>query len=458
MGIHFDLTQGPVGPLIRQVAVPASIGLIFNTMFNVVDTYWGGQLSTQALAALSLSFPVFFIIIAVGQGMAVGTTALIGSALGKKNPDQARLYFLQAIVLSIALSVVLTFLGLIISPLLFSILGAEDIYLDICLQYMNIIFLGSIFFVLNYVVNSLLNARGDTRPFRNFLIAGSLLNIGLDPWFIYGGFGMPAMGIAGIALATVLIQAVGFVYLLKKCLDTGLLSKTDTKTLIPQPALLAEIAYQGLPASCNMATIGIGIFVITYFFSLFGKTPVAAYGVATRIEQIILLPSLGLNIATLSLVAQNCGAGRYDRIREAMRLALRYGFYIMIIGTGIVFSFAEPLVQAFTNDPAVIAIGTDYLHIMAFLLYAYVVLFVHVAALQGMKMPLFAIYIGIFRQLIAPCLLFYLFAIVLDFKLPGIWWSIFAINWLSAGIAFYYARHVLAGQYGCNEPERTHTE
>ncbi|WP_027182709.1 MATE family efflux transporter [Desulfovibrio inopinatus] len=454
MKISFDLTQGSVGPLIRQVAIPASIGFFFNTMFNVVDTYWGGQLSTQSLAALSLSFPVYFIIIAVAQGMAVGATALIGAALGKNDPSQARLYFLQAVMFSALLGIGLTFLGLIVAPSLFGILGATGEYLDICLDYMNVIFFGAVFFVLNFVVNSLLNARGDTRPFRNFLIVGSILNIGLDPWFIYGGFGLPAMGIAGIALATILIQALGLLYLVKKCFDSGLLEHIHLKRLLPKPAIITEIAYQGLPASCNFATIGIGIFVITYFFSLFGKAPVAAYGVATRIEQIILLPSIGLNIATLSIVAQNCGAGRYDRIHETLNTALRYGFVIMALGTAIVFFFANPLVTLFTDDPAVIDIGTDYLRVMAFLLYAYVVLFVHVAALQGMKLPMFAIYIGLFRQLLAPAALFSLFAVALDFRLPGIWWSVFVINWLSAGISFFYARRVLNAQRGCTEKKQ----
>jgi putative MATE family efflux protein len=434
------LTTKPVPTLIREIAVPASVGFFFNTMFNAVDTWWGGQISTQALAALSLSFPVFFILIATGSGLASGTTALIGTALGKGDRKEAETFAAQGISCGLIVSVVLTAFGLAGSRTLFVFLGASGEYLRICLAYMNVIFAGSLFFIVNYMFSAILTALGDTKPFRNFLIAGCLLNVALDPWFIHGGFGVPPMSFAGIALATVLIQAMGCLYLFSRVRHTALMAACTLSGLRPHLASYREIARQGVPAAANLFTIGIGIFVITYFVSGFGKEAVAAYGAAMRIEQIILLPTIGLSTATLAIVAQNSGAGLIERMAETVRAALRYGGLLMLFGTAVLFLFAKPLMAVFTDDPTVIDFGHSYLKISAFVLYAYVLLSVDVAALQGMRKPMFALWIGLWRQIVAPAAVFWLLTQMLGFGLTGIWWGIFGINWSAAVAAWIYAR------------------
>ncbi|THB69278.1 MAG: MATE family efflux transporter [Desulfovibrio sp.] len=434
-----DLTTGPIPGLIRKVAVPASVGFFFYTMYNVVDTFFAGEISTTAIAALSLAFPVFFIILSVGSGLSVGGTALIANALGEGDKDQARKIAIQGLSFGIIAALVLTIVGLSLAPPLFRLLGASEEYLSICLDYMNVIFCGSVFFLVVYMTNSVLQAQGDTKTFRNFLILGCVLNCGLDPWFIYGGLGVPAMGISGIALATVLIQAVGCCYLLWRACRSGLLSLRYPKEFIPNGRAFLEIAKQGLPAAVNYMTIGLGIFVITYFLSWFGETAVAAYGIATRVEQIVLMPTIGLNIATLSIVAQNNGAGHLDRIRETVLASLKYGALIMSLGTILVFCFAETMMAVFSDDPAVIGAGSDYLRIAAFVLYAYVVLFVITASLQGVKKPMYAIWIGLYRQIAMPMAVMYLLTRVLDVGLDGIWWAIFTITWSAVVVTVAYA-------------------
>jgi Na+-driven multidrug efflux pump len=187
-------------------------------------------------------------------------------------------------------------------------------------------------------------------------------------------------------------------------------------------------------------TIAAGIFVITYFASKFGQTVVAAYGAAVRIEQIVLLPALGLNVASLTLSAQNNGAKRFDRIKETVNTSLLYGAIIMGVGAVLVFFLAPYLMNIFTDDPEVISVGKLYLRIDALVLYAYVVLFIHISALQGMKKPLFAVIIGIYRQVVAPVSVFYLLAITAGMGARGIWWGICIVTWSAALIAFFYAR------------------
>jgi putative MATE family efflux protein len=406
--MHETLTTQPIPALIRQIAVPASVGFFFNTLFNAVDTWWGGRISTQALAALSLSLPVFFLIIAIGSGLGAGTTALIGTALGRGDRQKAAIFAVQGISFGLAISVLLTLLGLAAARPLFAILGASGEYLDIGIAYMNVIFAGTLFFIVNYMLAAILNALGDTKPFRNFLIGGCLLNAGFDPWFIYGGFGLPSLGFAGIALATILVQALGCIYLCSKVRRTSFMAVCRLGGLRPNLAAYREIARQGIPAAANLFTMGLGIFVITYFVSAFGKAAVAAYGAAMRIEQIMLLPTIGLSTATLTLVAQNCGARLPERMRATVKTALAYGAAIMLAGTLLVFSLAGPLMALFTDDAAVIAIGRSYLKISAFILYAYVVLSIGVSALQGIKKPLFGLGIGLWRQIVAPIAVFWL--------------------------------------------------
>jgi putative MATE family efflux protein len=427
-----DLVKDPIPRLIRQIALPASIGFFFNTMYNIVDTFFAGLHSTDALAALAASFPIFFIIIALGSGIGQGATALIANAVGEDDLDRAHRVSLQAVSFGVLFSIVLTLFGLVSAPVLFRFLGAEDRYLSLALAYMNTILLGTVFFLLQSSLNATLNALGDTRTFRNVLVVGSVLNVGLDPWFMFGGWGLPAMGIRGIALATVLIQAGASVYLLYRVRHTRIWCGWRWSWLKPDRAHYRDIAAQGLPASLNMMTVALGIFIITWFIGRFSREGVAAYGIATRIEQIFLLPTIGLNIAILSLAGQNNGARRFDRIREAYRTSLGYGL-VMMLGAGVVVYFAGGRMMAwFTTDATVIGIGASYLRVAAITLCSYVILFQTVYLLQGLKKPIYGLWVGLYRQLVAPCLVFWLLAFRLEWKLAGIWWGIFLVTWSAA--------------------------
>jgi putative MATE family efflux protein len=438
-----DLTVGPIPKLIKQISIPICIGFFFNTMFNVVDTYFGGQISTTALAALSLTFPVYFLLIIFDSGISTGTTAVIANALGAKDFEGAKKYAAQSISFALIVSVIVTILGLSLAPSLLKILGAQGEYLSLALQFIDVIFWGSIFFLLISVFNSLLQARGDTKTLRNFLIAGFVLNVILDPWLLYGGLGVPALGLRGVALATVIVQIIGSIYILFRARQTGLISKQTFRELWPEKKAFMEIVKQAVPASLNLLTIGVGLFVITYFIAIFGQSAVAAYGIATRVEQIVLLPTIGLTIACLSIIGQNNGAKNYTRIRETLFTCIRYGLIIMAIGTVLVFVLAKYIMLFFTKDMAVVTIGTQYLHIAAFIFLAYAILFITVSALQGMKRPMYAVWIGIYRQILAPIIIFYVLVRVFHLGLYGVWWGIFAVTWSAAIITAFYGRSVV---------------
>jgi len=440
-----DLVSDPIPKLVRQIAIPASIGMIFNTMYNIVDTYFGQFLATEGLAALSLSFPLFFVIIAAGSGIATGATALISNALGAGDTERAAQYQVQAISFGILASAVLAIVGLLVAPAAYRFMGARGAVLDLGMQYMRVILMGTGFFLLNAIVNAGLTSRGDTRSYRNVLFIGMILNIGLDPLFLFGfaPLGIPAMGAAGIALATVVIQGISLGYMITRARRHGSCRGTEVRDYLPKKAFYAEIAVQGIPASLNTMTVALGMFIINFFIARSGSTEgLAAYGVALRIEQIALLPSAGLHTAMLTLVGNNFGARRFERIRETFRVTLRYGVVVMVVSLGIILPLAGVLMRQFTSDPEVIAIGQRYLYIEGLVYYAYVLLFGSVSFMQGLKQPMPAIYIGIYRQLAAPPLVFFLFAEVFGWGLVGIWWGIFAVTWSAAIVTLLWSRTV----------------
>lgn len=442
--MNSDLTSAPIPELVRRLAIPAGTGFFFNTMFNVVDTWYGGRLSTTALAAMSLCFPVFFIILAIGSGVSSGATTMIGNALGRKQPAEAQAYVLQSLSFALLHALLLTAAGLAASPAIFSLMGARGDYLVQSLNYMNVIFIGCPFFLLNFVMNAIHNAHGNTRAYRNFLISGFLLNLILDPWFMYGGLGLPPFGLAGVALATILIQCLGNFYLFSQLSKTSVITTFKLTDLLPRREQFRELFKQGFPSAMNMMTVSIGIFVITWYVGRFGEQAVAAYGIGTRIEQIALLPIMGLNISTLALTAQNFGAGRIDRIRETLRVSLRYGFVIALAGTLAALLFRAELMRVFSSDSKVVAIGSGFLSIEAFVFPAYVLLYISISAMQGIKLPGFGLLIGLYRQIAGPLLVFHLLSVVLGLGLAGVWWGILAVTWSAALIVVVYVSATLA--------------
>jgi len=189
--------------------------------------------------------------------------------------------------------------------------------------------------------------------------------------------------------------------------------------------------------------VAAGVFIITFFISKFGQAGVAAFGIATRIEQMVLIPTIGLNIAVLTLTGQNNGAGKLDRVRAAWKKSLWYGFLMMLIGTILVLVFSRQLIVLFTADDMVIGPAIQYLRISALIFFAYVILFTTVALLQGLKKPMYAIWVGVFRQIAAPIPVFWLLSVLLQWELLGIWWGIFFIAWSSALFTLWYGKRIL---------------
>ncbi len=246
------------------------------------------------------------------------------------------------------------------------------------------------------------------------------------------------MGVAGLALATVIVQMGGCVMLWRGVRRRELCREMPGQLFKPDLTLVRQIIAQAGPAALNMLTVALGIFVITWFVKHFGKEAVAAYGIATRIEQVVLLPTIGLNFAVLSLVGQNHGAGLAHRVREAWTTNVGYGVGLMLAGGALLFALRGQAMQLFTQDPVVLAHGADYLAVAAATLAAYPILFVTVFMLQGMKRPGYGLWMGLYRQILAPLVVFNGLAFTLKLGPWGVWWGIGLVTWSAALFALWW--------------------
>ena len=434
MSQKLKLTKDPIWFLLRKVTIPASVGSLFQTFYNLVDTWFAGRISAEAIAAIAKSFPIYFIIIAIGVGLTAGTNTLIGNNIGANNKKKASLFVAQSIIFAIFLSILITFFGLGVSDFLLSIMGSDQEGIILSRKYLDIIFYGTIIVLIQISLNGTLNAQGDTKSYRNVLIFSFFLNIFLNPLFIFGYGFIPAFGIAGLAIATVVSQFIGLLYLAHKVYCCELKQYLKFKCFIPKFNLLGELIYQTIPVMFSMLLIGVGIFNILYFIGQFGDLATAGYGAALRIEQVFLLPVIGLNTAVLSIGGQNFGARSYDRLRELYKKALTFGSAFMICAGVIIFFGAEFLVSLFTDNLEAIRHGVIYLKVAALIGPIYPVFFITTAIFQAVKKPLYSLYMSILRLTALPFLSLWYVINIRGGNYEDIFYTILVTNWLM-GIA-----------------------
>ena len=433
-----SLRHDPIPLLVRRISLPVSVGMFFQTMYNVVDTWAAGRLSTEALAALAASFPVFFLIIAVAHGCQSATNALISHAIGREDEETAKELAGQALFFASWMSLLTGVFGWWASPWFFELMRVEPAVSELGVSYTRTLFWVTPCFAIGSTFNGMLSARGNTRPFRNALIGGFLLNIVFDLWFVFGGLGLPPMGFAGIARATALLQGVSVTYLWIMTVREGLIPPTGFAHLHPRLRVQLRLIHQGFPALINMLTIAAGIFLYTFYAVQVGTTVAAAYGTGTRIEQLALLPTIGLNTAAMTLSGHSYGAGRLNRLRETFFVCLRQGAWICAAGAPIVAVFAPFWMRRFSSDPEVIEMGVAFLRIAMITLYAFVILFTGTSVLQGLQRPAFAIWVGVLRQIVFPILLIPQLMIRMPRPELGIWWGAVISTWAGALITLAY--------------------
>lgn len=439
------LLTAPIPAMLRKIAIPVVIGTIFNTAYNIVDTIFAGWISEQALASLSITFPIFFILIAMGVGFGQGNTALIGRALGQGKQAEATHFAIQGLSFGIISGLLLTVVIQFLAPPLVSLMGATDpAYKQMTLSYLLPLFNAAIFFMSIQMLGSILNAKGNTTPLRNFLVTGFFFNFLLNYWFVNGGLGLPALGITGIAAATVLTQFAGCMYMSYQASQTDLLSLDSLKEhWLPKPSSQRQIIAQGILNTLDLMSVSIGFFFLTIYVSRFGSTAVAALGAASRLEQVFVLPMIGLSIGVIALVSQNLGATQLDRVQETLRVGVRYCIIIMTVTMVLAIVLARPMMLLFGNDPALIDIGVSYIRWRAIGFIPNAVFFVTAAAVRGAAKPFWPLIANLVRFVVLPLILLVIFIDLLGYGLTAIWAISTASLFIMMPVSTYIARMLL---------------
>ncbi|MGB1962909.1 MAG: MATE family efflux transporter, partial [Candidatus Puniceispirillaceae bacterium] len=286
-----NLSTGSLAEHFLHLAVPAGIGMLFTTLYNVVDVFFAGLIGTDAQAGLAISFQAFFIFITFGFGLSAAMTALVGNAIGARDDSAACQIAVRGIGFGLLISALLIVVAVWLGPLLIKLVSTEGAYREAGTRYFMVLLVAIPSFVMSFGINGLLQSQGDTVSMQRAQIGAFFANIGLNPLLVFGLPGVwGGMGFDGIAVATVISQTGVMIYVGRQLFRTELMAGWQLADLRPRLTTSRAIAGQMLPTTMTMMVMMTAGFIVQYYLKTFGTAAVAAYGVALRVEQLFLLP------------------------------------------------------------------------------------------------------------------------------------------------------------------------
>ena len=364
-----DYTSGSIGGAIWRLSLPIVVSNAAHIVVGLTDAFWvarlPGDLGTKSMASVVMAGQVMFLLASVFMGISAASAALVARAIGAKDNDRADHVAAQAIVLTVAVSVVLGIVGYILTPWLLTTLGAEDDVIALGTGYLRISFLGVFAMFALFVGSGILRGAGDaTTPLVIMLVAAAV-NIGLDPILIRGYLGFPALGVSGAAIATVASRLVAFTYGAFVLMGGKLRVRLHLRAFRFDPAVLGKLVVIGFPASVQMSLRAVMGVVLVGVASGFGTAVIAAFGIGMRISHIAFMPTFGIGQASAALVGQNLGAGKPERASRSAVVSAAAAVFIMGSFAVIFSAFAPELIGIFKKDPAVLDAGISFLRIRA---------------------------------------------------------------------------------------------
>jgi len=423
------------------LALPMMGGMLFHVLFIIVDTAFVGHLGPEALAALTFVGPLFFLGLALAGGLATGITAVIAQAIGRNDHRGADRTASNALSLALLLGCVLLVVGVLLGYRMLSLLGtAGDTTLH-AKQYFQLLCLGMPLFFVSAALRAVLNGEGDARTPMIVMGASTLLNIGLDPLFIFA----LDMGIRGAALATLVSQLLAFsifawVVLIRR---RGFVRVRRGLLWQPYPTLIWRVLAIGLPAAAAQLVMSLGMMLGNRLLAHFGQVAVAGFGAASRVDMIVALPVMGLAGASVAIIGMFAGAGRTDLLRSTALYTYRWALsFALVLGLGA-WAGADLVMQVFTGDAEAIAIGRLYLGYMVF---AYPLMAVGITSgriLQGLGQGLPALLITTVRVLVVGIPLAYALVYLAHAPIDAVWISMILGGVCSVALSVYWVRRTL---------------
>ncbi len=441
-----DLINDNIYKLIYKISLPAILGLLFSSIYNLIDTYYAGNVSVEALTGISITFPLYMVIIAISSGMTVGIGVLFGNAFGAKNQEESQRILNNGFFIITLFGLILTISGVLISPLIMSLLSDNKEVVSGGSNYIQILFLGSFLFIYPGFLNAILNSVGDTVSYRNILFVGMILNIFLDFFLV----NILNLSITGIAIGTLIVQFIQFIYLFYKFKTNNFLKHLK---IFEKENITAKkcfyIIQNIIGPTLNVLVFSVGIFIYNLYISKVGSDlALSGFGVAYKIEQILIIPVSGIGVATTTLISQNKGAQKYERVREIFVKTLLISFIFLLFGEVVLWLLRYPLFSFFTTSPQVVQQGITYLKVEMFIIPMYSILTVANNAIIAVNRPNISFYITFLRQIILPLVFFYVAVYIFKITQVKYIYIIMAfINYISLSIMFYFANKYTKENY-----------
>lgn len=433
------LLEGPILASLLRLAIPIMLATILQSAYQLTDAFWVGRLGGFAVAAVSVSFPFTFLAIALGAGMAIAGSTLIAQYFGAGNDSMVNHVAAQTLLMVALASVLFGSLGYWMAPGVLGLMGVEPEVLPGAVQFMRVSFVGLVFVFGFAMIQAVLRGVGEVQSLLHIVLGTVLLNFALDPIFIFGAGPIPASGVAGAALATVGTQSLAAAAGLALLLSGRFGIRLQPRDFRPDLAFFKRAFLLGFPASVEQTARALGLTVMTFLVASFGTVTVAAYGIGFNVLSFVIIPAMGLSMATSALVGQNIGAGQIDRAASIARLSALISFTSLTAIGLLVFALASPIVRFFVpSDADVIAVGGRFLQIVG-----------PSFGFIGLQLAL----TGVFRAsgnmlatmvlaLVSQWVLQFPIAYVLSFHTglgsEGIWWAFPASNPLTAAITMIW--------------------
>lgn len=372
-GSQQDFTEGSLRRAIMLLAVPMILEMVMESLFAIVDVFWVARLGANAIATVGLSESILMLVYCGAMGLSMAITAMVARRIGEKDPEGASVATVQAIAIAVVAALVIAVIGIRFAPVFLSIMGASPEVIATGHHYAAVMLGSSVCIVLLFVNNGVFRGAGDAAIAMRVLWLSNIINLIMDPCFIFGLGPFPKLGVTGAAVSTTVGRTIGVVFQMWVLFSgNGRIKLTAAKFRIHWDVLkrLLRVAING------MFQYGVGQtswMVLVRIVSTFGSVAVAGYTVAIKIIIFAILPSWGLSGAAATLVGQNLGANKPDRAERSVWLT---GFYnVMFLGgVAIIFIvFAEPIIRLFTTDASVVSFGVNCLRIVSYgnLAYAY---------------------------------------------------------------------------------------
>ncbi|WP_423751704.1 MATE family efflux transporter [Salinirarus marinus] len=373
---EFDLTSGGIGKPLFFLSMPIVVTNLFQTAYNLADTFWLGQYSTDALAAISFAFPMVFLLISLGMGISVAGSVLVAQFTGANEEREAEYAASQTVTFAVVVSVALGVVGYFGVDTFLGLLGASEDVLPMAASYMEAISLGLLFMFGFFVFVALMRGYGDTITPMLVMFGSVVLNIAIDPFLIFGWtvvenaplvgtLSVPELGIQGAAIATVfsrgLALLVGLAIMFRG--DRGV--QIHLGDMAPDLSYLRRLVRIGLPASIEGTGRALSMNLLLVIVAMFPDTVVAAYGIGTRVFSVVFLPAIAVARGVETMTGQNMGAGKPDRAERAAGLAAKVLFGVLTVAGVLILVTAVPIADLFTTNPDVVEIAAQFLRYVA---------------------------------------------------------------------------------------------